>query len=118
MLRADALWKDLGVPFVPYAKLGPAMAYWQASNTLGISKDRSGATGQGFTLGSQLSLGIAFNLNVLDEYTARNFDESMGVNNTYLFAEWSDTNLNGLWVQPSALRVGAATWTFGLTWEF
>ncbi len=118
VLRADALWKDLGVPFVPYAKLGPAMAYWQASNTLGISKDKQGATGQGITFGSQLSLGIAFNLNVLDPYTARNFDESMGVNNTYLFAEWTDTNLNGLWVQPNPLRVGAATWTFGLTWEF
>jgi hypothetical protein len=118
VFRADVLWRDLGVPFVPYAKLGPAMAYWQASNTLGISKDRSGAVGQGVTLGSQLALGIAFNLNVLDPYTARNFDESMGVNNTYLFAEWTDTNLDGLWVQPNALRVGAATWTFGLTWEF
>ena len=118
VLRADALWRELGVPFVPYAKLGPAMAYWAASNTLGISKTRQGSTGQGVTFGSQLALGLAFNLNVLDEYTARNFDETMGVNNTYLFAEWTDANLSGLWVQPSALRVGAATWTFGLTWEF
>jgi hypothetical protein len=118
VLRADALWKDLGVPFVPYAKLGPALAYWQASNTLGISKDRQGSTGQGITWGSQLALGISFNLNVLDPYTARNFDESMGVNNTYLFVEWTDANLSGLWIQPNALRVGAATWTFGLTWEF
>lgn len=118
VLRADVLWKDLGVPFVPYAKLGPAMAYWQASNTLGVSKDHAGATGQGVTFGSQFSLGVAFNLNVLDPYTARNFDESMGVNNTYLFVEWSDTNMNGLWIEPTPLRVGAATWAFGLTWEF
>jgi hypothetical protein len=118
VLRADALWKELGVPFVPYAKLGPALAFWQASNTLGTSRDHAGALGQGFTLGSQLAIGVAFNLNVLDEYTARNFDESMGVNNTYLFAEFTDSNLDGLWVQPNALRVGSATWTFGLTWEF
>ena len=79
VFRADALWRELGVPFVPYAKLGPAMAYWAASNTLGISKTRQGSTGQGVTFGSQLALGLAFNLNVLDEYTARNFDETMGI---------------------------------------
>jgi hypothetical protein len=118
VLRADALWKELGVPFVPYAKLGPAMAFWQASNTLGTSKDKAGSLGQGFTLGTQLALGVAFNLNVLDEYTARNFDQSMGVNGTYLFVEFTDANLDGLWVQPNALRVGDATWTFGLAWEF
>lgn len=118
VLRVDTLWRDLGVPFVPYAKLGPGLAFWQATNTLGVSRDRSGAVGQGFTFGSQLALGLAFNLNVLDEYTARNFDETVGVNNTYLFAEWTDMNLSGLWVQPNALRVGSTTWTFGLTWEF
>ena len=55
---------------------------------------------------------------MLDPYTARNFDESMGVNNTYLFAEWTDMSLDGMWVQSNALRVGSKTWTFGLTWEF
>jgi hypothetical protein len=118
VLRADALWKEMGVPFVPYVKLGPALGFWQATNTLGVSKDRSGATGQGFTFGSQFALGVGFNLNVLDEYTARNFDESMGVNNTYLFAEWTDISLDGMWVQSNALRVGSKTWTFGINWEF
>jgi hypothetical protein len=118
VFRADALWKDLGVPFVPYAKLGPALGLWQASNTLGVSRDKAGAIGQGFTLGSQFAIGLAFNLNVLDEYTARNFDETMGVNNTYLFAEWTNTSLSGLWLQQDALRVGSTSWTFGLAWEF
>jgi hypothetical protein len=118
VLRFDVLWKDMGVPFVPYAKLGPALGFWQATNTLGVSKDRSGAVGQGFTFGSQLAIGVGFNLNVLDEYTARNFDESMGVNNTYLFAEWTDMSLDGMWVQSNALRVGSKTWTFGINWEF
>ncbi len=117
VLRVDTFWKDLGVPLVPYAKLGPAVGFWQASNTLGVS-NAGGSKGQGYTLGSQLSLGVGLNLNIFDEHAARNFDETMGVNGTYLFAEWSDTNLNGLWFQSNPLRVGAAAWTFGLAWEF
>jgi hypothetical protein len=119
VFRLDAFWKDLGVPLVPYAKLGPAFAYWNASNTLGTSTDRAGQSGQGVTWGSQLAIGVGFNLNFLDEYTARNFDESMGVNGTYVFAEWTDMNLDGLWVQSNPMRVGTtSTWTFGLAWEF
>jgi hypothetical protein len=118
VLRADALWKELGVPFVPYAKAGLGAAVWQAQNTLGTS-NYNGNSGQGYTLGTQLALGLSFNLNVFDEYAARNFDEAMGVNSTYLFAEWTDANLDGLWgAQANALRVGGTSWTFGLDWEF
>jgi hypothetical protein len=117
VLRADALWKEAGVPLVPYAKLGYGSAFWQASNTLGTSK-YAGNVGQGYTIGSMLAIGLAFNLNVFDEYAARNFDEEMGVNSTYLFAEFTDLNLNGLWMQSDPLRVGGTSWTFGLDWEF
>ena len=117
VLRADALWKELTVPFVPYAKLGYGSAFWQASNTLGTSK-YAGSVGQGYTVGTMLALGLSFNLNVFDNYAARNFDEGMGVNSTYIFVEWTDLNLNGLWVQSDPLRVGATAWTFGLDWEF
>jgi hypothetical protein len=117
VLRVDVLWKDLGVPLVPYAKLGPAIGFWQAANTLGVSNS-GGSKGEGYSLGSQLAIGVGLNLNVFDEHAARNFDETMGVNSTYLFGEFSDTSLNGLWIQSNALRVGAAAWTFGLAWEF
>jgi opacity protein-like surface antigen len=117
VFRADGLWKDLGVPFVPYAKAGLAGALWQATNTLGTS-NYNGQKGQGYSMGAQLAIGIAFNLNVLDPYAAREFDESMGVNSTSLFAEWTDASLNGLGFQSDPLRVGGTMWTFGLTWEF
>ena len=35
VLRADALWRDLGFPLVPYGKFGVAVAPWRASNTGG-----------------------------------------------------------------------------------
>jgi hypothetical protein len=117
VLRADVLWRELHVPLVPYAKLGVGVAYWRASNTLGTSSAQ-GVKGEGHTFGAQLAVGIGFNLNVLDEYAARNFDDSMGVNNTYVFAEWTRSDLTGLWAQQSPLRVGGTYWTFGLAFEF
>jgi hypothetical protein len=117
VLRLDALWREVGVPLVPYAKLGFAAALWQSSNTLGTS-NFNGQAGQGYSIGSQLGLGISFNLNVFDQYAAKNFDEAMGVNNTYIYAEWTNETLDGLGLQGHPLRVGGTSWTFGLTWEF
>jgi hypothetical protein len=117
VLRADVLWREVGIPLVPYAKLGLGMAFWRASNTLGTSHYQ-GASGLGHSLGTQLALGLGLSLNVFDEYAARSFDESMGVNGTYLFAEWSRSDLNGLWFQQDPLRVGGTYWTFGLAFEF
>jgi hypothetical protein len=115
--RADMLWREVHIPLVPYAKFGLAYGIWRASNSLGTS-DYNGAKGTGGSFGTQLSLGLAFNLNVLDEYSAKNFDDAMGVNNTYLFAEYSRQDLNGLGVQNNPMRVGGQRWTFGLAFEF
>jgi hypothetical protein len=117
VLRADALWRDLGVPLVPYGKFGLGYALWRASNTLGTSST-GGVSGEGSSLGTQLSLGLALNLNPFDVYAAQNFDDSMGVNNTYIFAEWTRSDLDGLGLQKNVLRVGGTGWTFGLAFEF
>lgn len=117
VFRADGLWKDFGIPVIPYAKLGGAFALWQATNTLGTSVFNS-TKGQGYSLGTQLALGIAFNLNILDPASAKEFDESMGVNSTLAFAEWTDASINGLGFQSDPLRVGGTSWTFGIAWEF
>jgi hypothetical protein len=116
VLRADVLWREMGIPLVPYGKLGVGYSLWRASNTLGTSSF-DGVSGKGHTLGTELALGLAFNLNVFDEYAAVNFDESMGVNNSYVFAEWTRADLTGLG-QSNVLRVGGTNWTFGLAFEF
>lgn len=117
VLRADVLWRELHVPLVPYAKLGLGLSFWRASNTLGTSHSQ-GVSGVGQSIGTQLAVGLGLNLNVFDQYAARNLDESTGVNNTYLYAEWTRSDLNGLWFQTDPLRVGATYWTFGLAFEF
>jgi hypothetical protein len=42
----------------------------------------------------------------------------MGVNGTYLFAEWTREDYDGLGLQSDPLRVGGTNWTFGLAFEF
>ncbi len=117
VFRVDVLWRELRIPFVPYVKAGLGYALWRASNTLGTS-NADGVSGEGHTWGSQLAAGLAFNLNLLDEYAAKNFDDQMGVNNTYAFAEYMWSNYQGLGLQSDPLRVGDATWVVGLAWEF
>jgi opacity protein-like surface antigen len=117
VLRVDVLWRDVGIPLVPYAKVGVAYALWRASNTLGTSSFE-GVSGKGHSFGTHIALGLALNLNPFDLYAAQNFDDSMGVNGTYLFAEWTREDYNGLGFQSDPLRVGGSNWMFGLAFEF
>jgi hypothetical protein len=117
VLRADVLDRELHVPLVPYAKFGVGWGLWRASNSGGTSVSTSGKVGEGSSYGFQAALGLAFDLNVLDLAAARGFDNSVGVNHTYVFFEafWAD--LGGLG-PAHALDIGAYTWSAGLALSF
>jgi hypothetical protein len=117
VFRLDVVQQQLHIPLVPYAKFGIGYAIWRASNELGTS-NYNGQNGVGGSLGTHLGLGLAFNLNTFDEYSAKNFDEAVGVNNTYAFAEYTRDDLDGLGIQSNPLRVGGEAWTFGIAVEF
>jgi hypothetical protein len=117
VLRVDVLWRDYHVPLVPWVKAGLGDALWRASNTLGTSSYNS-VSGEGHSVGTHFALGLGLNLGFLDPDTAREFDNSLGVNGTYLFAEWTREDLVGLGTQSDPLRVGGTEWTFGLAMEF
>ncbi|HEX7667796.1 MAG TPA: hypothetical protein VF407_24885, partial [Polyangiaceae bacterium] len=61
--------------------------------------------------------GVGLDLNAFDRTAAHSFDESMGVNHTYVYGEWMYMGLNGLG-QDEALRVGTNTFVGGLALEF
>lgn len=116
VLRVDALWRDAGIPLVPYGKAGLGLAFWRASNTGGTSSV-NGQSGKGHSLGTQFALGIAFALDVFDRGASRNMDASTGINNTYVFAEAYWLTLNGFGSKDT-LHVGSNTWAAGLAFEF
>jgi hypothetical protein len=122
VLRADTFWRELGLPIVPYGKLGLGLAFWSASKAGNTSKtqlptESKPVTGEGMTLGTHVALGAAFALDALDSGASRNMDNAIGINNTYIYAEYYWLNLNGL-AQDKVLYVGTNTWAAGLAFEF
>jgi hypothetical protein len=116
ILRADAFWRDRGFPLVPYAKLGVGYGIWRASTTGGTS-EFDGVSGKGSTWGTHMAAGLSFALDAIDQGATRNMDNALGINNTYVYAEYYWLNLNGMF-QESALHVGTNTWAAGLAFEF
>ncbi len=119
VLRVDVLARDFEVPIVPYGKLGLGMALWRASTDNGVSTAPDGTVGKGRTWGTHMALGGMFLLDFLDPSAALGFDEEVGVNNSYLFAEWQWLNLDGQLIEKRPqMHVGTTGWIAGLALEF
>jgi hypothetical protein len=108
--------QDLGIPIVPYAKLGLSGGYWRAFGADGTTS-AGGKSGKGFTTGFSYSLGAAFLLDVLDRQTASSAEEGSGINHTYLFAELWGMELSGFG-SSKAMRLTDRTFATGLAFEF
>jgi hypothetical protein len=116
VLRADVFARDFGIPLVPYAKLGIGYALWWASDG-GATSRVNGVVGHGTSYGPQYGLGLMFLLDELDPQTARDADNSIGINNSYIFGELYGSELDGFG-SKSRMNVGANTWVLGLAIEF
>lgn len=129
VLRIDVLARETRIPLVPYLKGGFGMALWRMTNGGGTSKvthdetDASGVTrrytdakGKGVSYGPQFSLGLALQLDWFDEYAASQADQTLGINNTYIYAEYMSSHLNNL--NGTGLQLGTNSLAFGLAFEF
>lgn len=116
VLRADVLARETLVPLVPYGKLGLGFALWQAKEAEDTARD-GGVVGRGLSYGPQFALGIMFMLDVLDREDARTADANIGLNHSYLFAEWYVSDLDGFGASDR-LQVGTNTWMVGIALEF
>lgn len=121
VLRVDALMKDFGIPFVPYAKAGLGYALWRAYTSAGTVAVPTGpgseVDGKGMSFGYHVAAGLAFQMDVLDPRAGKNMDSGVGINHTYAFGELMLAQLDGFG-SGSTLRVGTATWVAGLAFEF
>jgi hypothetical protein len=112
VLRIDALARSFAVPLVPYGKLGVVAAFWWVNDGIGTATDDAGTRGQDISMGTQAALGGMFLLDVLEPSSALAADVESGVNNSYLFFEWSMTNYGG-----DQMNVGSNNWVTGLAFE-
>jgi len=116
VLRVDVLAREIGIPLVPYAKLGLGTALWWSADG-GKTAYAGDVKGTGISYGPQYALGGMFLLDVLDRQTARDADVSLGINNSYVFGEWYGSELDAFG-SNKVLNAGANTWVVGLAIEF
>lgn len=121
IVRVDALADLLDVPLVPYFKTGFNWYLWWIHEG-GKVPTIDGERGVGGTPGWQINTGIMLRLDSFDKMSARTFDNEVGVNHSYIFAElmWAwvdgfgdDANLN-----LSTNTFFGATFFGGLCLEF
>jgi len=115
VLRVDVLARELGIPLVPYGKLGAGYAIWRASNELGRS-DYNGVAGKGHSYGWYYAYGLSLQLDFLDQHSAQNLDNSVGINHSYIFFEFLNSKLDGFG-SGGQMLVGTDSWATGLAFE-
>lgn len=120
VVRVDVLANEVGVPLVPYLKAGLGYALWKTSDGSGTSDypttDGGTVEGKGRSYGWHFAPGIMLQLDPFDRHAARQLDNSVGVNHSYVFLEWMRNELDGFG-SDDHLRVGTSTWMAGLAFE-
>ncbi|MFN0062777.1 MAG: MXAN_2562 family outer membrane beta-barrel protein [Myxococcaceae bacterium] len=111
----DWMLQKWGVPVVPYLKGSLSYWPWRVNTGPGV-ESALGATGVGGRFGIGGTVGLALALNFSDPQLARDFDTSVGVNHTYLFAEWTYERVNSFG-QPG-IDLSSRRWTFGFALDF
>lgn len=121
--RLDVAAVRWDVPFVPYAKGGLTYALWWVTNgrdeiANAYDQDGNGRVGAGGTLGWHFAAGLQLLLDWLDGSAAQELDNESGVNNSYLFAEWSLNSVNDFGSATSMELSDRGALSFGLMFEF
>lgn len=116
--RFELLADRFKVPLVPYAKAGPAYAFWWSRDGAGeIAENADGEKGRGGVWGWQLNAGGMLRLDFIEPGTAKALDRTTGINHTYIFGEYQLSRLDNFGAGNS-ISVGDSTWFAGLAMEF
>jgi hypothetical protein len=114
--RFDYLSRQMGIPLVPFVKLGLAETLWWATNGSGSVPSFEGGHASGGKAGYQLAVGLSFELNWLDPTLARELDQDWGVNAVSINAQYVKLTANNF--GGAGLDLSTHAWMFGLGFEF
>lgn len=112
--RFDLLALKYKIPLVPYVKGQFVTMPWWVVNG-GKLEYADGLPGEGVAFGFAGTVGLSLMLDILDQRLARDFDSSMGVNHTYLFAEFNFQEMSRSSTVP--LILSSRHWLFGLAFD-
>lgn len=106
---------EWSIPLVPYGKLGLVYEPWWITKGSG-TEVVDGNKGAGAKWGWSATAGMAFMLDVLEPRFARDFDSDLGVNHSYLFAEYIYADVNNF--GKPGLNLSSRRWMFGLALDY
>ena len=86
--RFDLLAVQYSIPLAPYARVSFDRYWWWVDNGAGNTAQADTA-GKGATNGYSFSAGVAFMLNFLDPALSRDMDRETGINQTYVFVDFT-----------------------------
>lgn len=116
VVRIDALADLLEVPIVPYFKGGLCWYLWWILGGGSLASAR-GEDAVGGTPGWQINPGIMLRLDQFDTMSARTFDNEIGVNHSYLFAELLWATVDGFG-RDRFMYLSDTTFMAGIALEF
>lgn len=105
-----------GFPLVPYVKPGLVFTPWWSTKGGEIEVSEEGGSGRGVKFGWEVAGGVAFLMDVLEPRLARDFDSDLGVNHSYLFAEYTYAKVNNFGGKGFDFSDGY--WMFGLALDY
>ena len=118
------------IPLVPYVKGGLDWIYYWSTLSNGSISSANGVSGDGLTTGFEFTLGMAFQLDVIDGTIAQDAYNSIGISHTYFVFDWTDQIIqngpgnvwHGLWNggrgAPPASDLSGSFFSFGLQFQF
>lgn len=115
LLRYDHSALHHGIPLVPYVKGGLGYHLWWVNDDTNSTAVSGDTRAQGGKFGVHGSLGLQFMLDFIDPSRAAAFDESFGVNHSYLFAEYSLVRVGNT---GTGLNLSDDQVLFGLAFEY
>lgn len=121
--RFDWLAIHYNVPIVPVIKGGLDYYFWWVTNGVGDVASYTDAKGnktqaRGGTFGGHVSFALDFLLDWLSPDMAQEFDSDVGVNNTYIFAEYTMSFINDFGRGNSFNFSDTKSVFFGMAFEF
>lgn len=116
VLRADYLAQHFGIPLVPSAKIGVDLYRWRIADGNGDTAEVGSDSGSGWKSGWHAAFGLHLLLDFFAPSMASGMDLHFGVNNSYFFAEYLTTKIDGF--GGDGFDLSDNQWMFGLSFEF
>lgn len=112
----NALQQEFEIPLVFFGKGGVDYWLWWVRDANDEIAAYEGAEAMGGTMGWHAGGGVRLLLDWLDPGSAQSFDQDIGVNNSYLFAEYTHARVDDFG-SATSFRLGNDILLFGLSFE-